>query len=35
MGKSWAYGGYTPLGYYSMGRNCFTKRDVEKFRDAV
>ncbi len=27
--------GYTTLGYYRMGRNCYTKADVEKFRAAV
>ncbi len=35
MGKKLGYGGYTPLGYYRMGRNCYTKEDVEKFREAV
>lgn len=35
MGKKLGYGGYTPLGYYRMGRNCYTKEDVEKFRAAV
>lgn len=35
MGKKLGYGGYIPLGYYRMGRNCYTKEDVEKFRDAV
>ena len=35
MGKKMGYGGYTTLGYYSMGRNCYTKEDVEKFRSAV
>ncbi|MCD7754470.1 MAG: M3 family oligoendopeptidase, partial [Clostridiales bacterium] len=29
------YEGYTTLGYYRMGRNCYTKEDVEKFRAAV
>ena len=35
MGKKMGYGGYTTLGYYRMGRNCYTKEDVEKFRAAV
>ncbi len=35
MGKTLGYGGYTQLGYYRMGRNCYTKEDVEKFRAAV
>ena len=35
MGKKLGYGGYTPLGYYRMGRNCYTKEDVERFRAAV
>ena len=35
MGKRLGYEGYTTLGYYRMGRNCYTKDDVEKFREAV
>ena len=35
MGKKLGLGGYTPLGYYRMGRNCYSKEDVEKFRAAV
>lgn len=35
MGKKLGYEGYTTLGYYRMGRNCYTKEDVEKFRGAV
>ena len=35
MGKKLGYEGYTTLGYYNMGRNCYTKEDVEKFRAAV
>lgn len=35
MGKALGYEGYTTLGYYRMGRNCYTKEDVEKFRAAV
>ena len=35
MGKELGYEGYTTLGYYRMGRNCYTKEDVERFRAAV
>lgn len=35
MGKKLGYSGYTELGYYRMGRNCYTKEDVEQFRAAV
>jgi len=35
MGKKLGYDDYTTLGYYRMGRNCYTKEDVEKFREAV
>ena len=35
MGKKLGYEGYTTLGYYRMGRNCYTKEDVEQFRLAV
>ncbi len=35
MGKKLGYEGYTTLGYYRMGRNCYSKADVEKFRAAV
>ena len=35
MGKKLGYENYLPLGYYRMGRNCYTKQDVEKFRAAV
>ena len=35
MGKKLGYGGYTQLGYYRMGRNCYTKEDVAKFRASV
>ena len=35
MGKKLGYDGFTQLGYYRMGRNCYTKDDVEKFREAV
>ena len=31
MGRKLGYDGYTELGYYRMGRNCYTKQDVEKF----
>ena len=35
MGRKLGYDGYTQLGYYRMGRNCYGKDDVEKFRAAV
>lgn len=35
MGRKLGYDGYTQLGYYRMGRNCYTKEDVERFRQAV
>ena len=35
MGRKLGYDGFTQLGYYRMGRNCYTKEDVEKFRAAV
>ncbi len=35
MGKKLGYEGYTTLGYCRMGRNCYTKEDVERFREAV
>ena len=35
MGVKLGYGGYIPLGYYRMERNCYTKEDVESFRKAV
>ncbi len=35
MGRKLGYDGYTQLGYYRMGRNCYDKNDVEKFRAAV
>ena len=35
MGKKLGYEGYTTLGYYRMGRNCYTEADVKKFRSAV
>ncbi len=35
MGRKMGYEGYTRLGYYRMERNCYTKEDVEKFREAV
>ncbi len=35
MGRKLGYGGFTQLGYYRMGRNCYTKEDVEVFRAAV
>ena len=35
MGKKLGYEGYTTLGYYRMGRNCYGREDVERFRAAV
>ncbi len=35
MGRALGYDGFTELGYYRMGRNCYTKEDVERFRKAV
>lgn len=35
MGRKLGYEGYTELGYYRMTRNCYTKENVEKFREAV
>ena len=35
MGRRLGYDGYTQLGYYRMGRNCYDRNDVEKFRRAV
>ncbi|MEE0967817.1 MAG: M3 family oligoendopeptidase, partial [Clostridia bacterium] len=35
MGRKLGYEGYTTLGYYRMGRNCYTKEDIENFRSAV
>lgn len=34
-GKLLGYENYIPLGYDRMGRNCYSKEDVEKFRSAV
>lgn len=35
MGKKLGNENYIQLGYYRMGRNCYSKEDVEKFRSAV
>ena len=35
IGRKLGFDGYTQLGYYRMGRNCYTKDDIEKFREAV
>lgn len=35
IGRKLGYDGFTELGYYRMQRNCYTKEDVEKFREAV
>ncbi len=29
------YKNFVELGYYRMGRNCYTTEDVNKFREAV
>lgn len=35
MGKKLGYEGYITLGYYRLTRNCYTKEDVEHFREGV
>lgn len=35
MGRALGYDNYIPLGYDRMNRNCYDRRDVEKFRQAV
>lgn len=35
MGRKLGYDGYTTLGYYRMGRNCYGVKEVEQFHDAV
>ena len=35
MGKKLGHESYVNLGYDRMGRNCYTREDVEKFREAV
>ena len=35
MGRKLGHDGYTRLGYDRMQRNCYTERDVERFRKAV
>lgn len=35
MGRKLGFDGYTQLGYCRMERNCYTKEDVERFREAV
>ncbi len=35
MGRKLGYDGYTQLGYFRMKRNCYTKEDVGRFREAV
>lgn len=35
MGRKLGYENYIPLGYDRMMRNCYTKEDVEKFRESV
>ncbi|MBQ1484392.1 MAG: M3 family oligoendopeptidase [Firmicutes bacterium] len=35
MGRMLGYENFVPLGYDRMGRNCYDRNDVEKFREAV
>lgn len=35
IGRKLGYDGFTPLGYYRMRRNSYTKEDVAQFRTAV
>ncbi len=35
MGRAMGYENYVPLGYDRMNRNCYTEKDVKKFREAV
>lgn len=35
MAQKLGYKNFIELGYYRMGRNCYTAADVDKFRDAV
>jgi len=35
MAKELGYENFVELGYYRMMRNCYTKQDVQKFRDYV
>ena len=35
MGRKLGYNGYTELGYCRMTRNCYTKEDLDHFREAV
>ncbi|MBR2810267.1 MAG: M3 family oligoendopeptidase [Solobacterium sp.] len=35
MARTMGYPDYVELGYYRMGRNCYDRHDVEKFRQAV
>ncbi|MCF0228857.1 MAG: M3 family oligoendopeptidase [Parasporobacterium sp.] len=35
IGRKLGYNGYTELGYYRMGRNCWTAQDIDVFRKAV
>ena len=35
MGRKMGYGGYTQLGYFRMGRNCYGAEEVARFREAV
>ena len=35
MGRKLGFDGYTDMGYCRMYRNCYTKEDLERFRQAV
>ena len=35
IGRALGFDGFTELGYCRMGRNCYRKEDVERFREAV
>lgn len=35
MGRTLGYEGYTTLGYYRMGRNCYGQKEVENFRRQI
>ena len=35
MAKRLGYSDFTELGYFRMQRNCYTKKDVERFRSSV
>ncbi len=35
MGRKLGYDGFAPLGYLQMQRNCYTKKDIARFRQNV